>query len=247
MTTAVVVVCEGQTEEAFVNRTLTPALAARHVLLEPRLVRTSRRSAGGALNRERVLRFLRNTLRQRTDVYVTTFFDLYGLSADFPGRSQGAALVDPHERAAAVETEFHATVVRVVECRPDRFLPHIQPYEFESLLFSDPGRFAAVEPAWQPFVGALEEARRAVRTPEHVNEGQNTHPSARLARLLRPRYDKVRHGAAVSAEIGVDRIRAECRHFDRWLTRLEALRDPPDSGESSAKHSTPRRRPDRTS
>ena len=228
MTTAVVVVCEGQTEEAFVNRTLAPALATRQVLLQPRLVRTSRRSAGGALNRERVLRFLRNTLRQRADVYVTTFFDLYGLSADFPGRSQGAALADPHERAAAVETEFHATVVREVECRPDRFLPHIQPYEFESLLFSDPSRFATVEPEWQPFVGALEEARRSARTPEHVNDGRDTHPSARLAHLLlRPRYDKVRHGTAVSAEIGVDRIRAECRHFDRWLTRLEALPGPP--------------------
>lgn len=227
MTTAVVVVCEGQTEKAFVKCTLAPALATRQVLLQPRLIKTSPRSAGGALNRERVLRFLRNTLRQRADVYVTTFFDLYGLPANFPGRSRAAALVDPHERAAAVETEFHATVIRKVECRPDRFLPHIQPYEFESLLFSDPSRFAAVEREWRPFVGALEEARRAVRTPEHVNEGKNTHPSARLARLLRPRYDKVGHGMAVSAKIGVDRIRAECRHFDRWLTRLEALPGPP--------------------
>lgn len=36
--TEVVVVCEGQTEEAFVKRTLAPAFVARHVLLQPRLV-----------------------------------------------------------------------------------------------------------------------------------------------------------------------------------------------------------------
>ena len=220
--TEVVVVCEGRTEGVFVGRTLAPALAMRRVLVQPRLVRTSRHSAGGALTRKRVLRFLRNTLRERVDVYVTTFFDLYGLPADFPGWSR-AVSVNPEDRAAAVETELHAAVVREVECRPDRFLPHIQPYEFESLLFSDPSRFATVEPAWQPFVGALEKVRRSARTPEHVNDGPDTHPSARLARLRRPRYKKVQHGTAISAKIGIDRIRAECRHFDRWLGRMEAL------------------------
>lgn len=221
--TEVVVVCEGQTEEAFVKRTLAPAFVARHVQLQPRLVATSRHSAGGALTRGRVLRFLRNTLRERADVYVTTLFDLYGLPVGFPGQARGAALVNPHDRAAAVETEFHAEVVREAGCRPDRFLPHIQPYEFESLLFSDPSRFAAVEPEWRRFVGELEKVRRSAGTPEHVNDGPDTHPSVRLVRLLRPRYNKVRHGTAVSAAIGLDRIRAECRRFDAWLARLEAL------------------------
>ena len=34
---------------------------------------------------QRVLLFLRNTLRERNDTHVTTFFDLYGLAPDFPG------------------------------------------------------------------------------------------------------------------------------------------------------------------
>ena len=216
-------VCEGQTEAAFVDRTLAPALAMRDVLLLPRLVRTSRHSAGGALTRKRVLRFLRNALRERVDVYVTTFFDLYGLPADFPGRPRGAVSMNPGDRAAAVEAELHAAVVRAAECRPDRFVPHVQPYEFESLLFSDPSRFAAVEPKWRRFIRELEKARQAARTPEHVNDGPDTHPSARLARLRRPRYRKVQHGTAISARIGIDRIHAECLHFDRWLRRLEAL------------------------
>ena len=230
--TEVVVVCEGQTEEAFVKRTLAPAFMARRMLLQPRLIATSRHSAGGALTRGRVLRFLRNTLRERVDVYVTTLFDLYGLPVGFPGQSRGAALVNPHDRAAAVEAEFHTAVVDETKCRPDRFLPHIQPYEFESLLFSDPSRFATVEPEWRRFVGELENARRSAGTPEDVNDGPDTHPSVRLVRLLRPRYNKVRHGTAVSAAIGLDRIRAECPHFDAWLARMEALpRLPPGSRE----------------
>ena len=219
----VVVVCEGQTEEAFVVRTLAPVLGTKRVLAQPRLVRTSRFAAGGGLTSGRVLRFLRNTLRERQDVYVTTFFDLYGLPADFPGRSQGRASVNPRQRAAAIEAELHAAVIREARCRPDRFLPHIQPYEFESLLFSDPSRFALVEPEWQPFVGELETVRQSVATPEHVNDGPDTHPSARLGNLLRPRYNKVLHGTAVSAQIGIDRIRGECPHFDGWLTHLEDL------------------------
>ena len=221
--TEVVVVCEGQTEEVFVGRILAPALATRPVLVQPRLVRTSRHSTGGALTSGRVLRCLRNTLGERPDTYVTTFFDLYGLPGDFPGLSERVDRMNPWDQAAAIEAELHAAVIREADCRPDRFFPHIQPYEFESLLFADPSGFAAVEPAWQPFVDELDRARRSAGTPEHVNDGPNTHPSARLGNLLRPRYNKVRHGTAVSAEIGVDRIRAECRHFDAWLARIEAI------------------------
>ena len=61
------------------------------------------------------------------------------------------------------------------------------------------------------------------QTPEHVNDGPDTHPSARLRRLLRPRYAKILHGSAVSASIGLDCIREECRHFDKWLSRVETL------------------------
>lgn len=219
----VVIVGEGQTEETFVRDFLGPALANGNLFVHPRLIRTSPRSRGGALTPRRVMRFLRNTLRERKDTYVTTFFDLYGLRPDFPGVSRAARQPDPLERAAAVEAELHAAVIQEVGCRPERFLPHIQPYEFEALLFSDTARFAETEPAWIEFVGGLENARRAVQSPEHINDGRDTHPSARLKRLSSPRYGKVRHGTAVSGLIGLSQMRAECRHFDRWLKRLENL------------------------
>ena len=219
----VLVVCEGQTEEVFVNEILAPALWDRNVFLYPRLIATSRHSKGGSLKGQRVLRFLGNTLRERRNIHVTTFFDLYGLPSDFPGQSEAAAQVDPVDRAAAVEAEFHTAVIQAVGCAPGRFLPHIQPHEFEALLFSEPGRFAEVEPAWQRYVAQLEMARQSARSPEYINDGSETHPSARLRDLLRPRYNKVRHGKAVSERVGIDRMRAECAHFHRWLERLATL------------------------
>jgi len=168
---------------------------------------------------QRILRFLRDTLRQQTHTYVTTFFDLYGLPSDFPGPAVSPA--DPLEHAAAIEAALHEEVVRVARCRPDRFVPHIQPYEFEALLFSDTSHFARERTAWEQPAEELAAARRGAASPEHINDGRDTHPSARLARLAR--YDKVRHGRALAERIGLDCMRRECAHFGNWLTRLESL------------------------
>ena len=216
----VVVVAEGQTERQFVMRILRAPLAEIGVFVSPRLISTSPEGRGGALSGQRVLRSLRDTLRQRRDSYVTTFFDLYGLPADFPGLVTTPP--DPLARASAIEDSFRKEVVRVAGCRPDRFLPHIQPYEFEALLFADPAQFGQVRPAWSQAAGRLEAVRRGASSPEHINDGSDTHPSARLLRQL-PGYGKVRHGVAVAARIGLDRMRAECRHFAAWLARIEAL------------------------
>ena len=214
--TKVIVVCEGQTEEAFVNQVLSPGLWPRDVFVEPRLIATSRHGKGGALNPQRVLRYLRNTLRQRRDAYVTTFFDLYGLPSNFPGQPGTVSHADPLVLVAEIEAGFHEAVVQQARCRPERFLPHIQPYEFESLLFSDPTAFSATEHEWQAFAGELATARQSVASPEHLNDGPDTHPSARLRRL-RPRYQKVMHGAALSVRMGIHRMRAECHHFDQMV------------------------------
>ena len=45
-------------------------------------------------------------------------------------------------------------IVSKVGCRPDQFLPYIQPYEFEALLFSDVHALPLVEPTWSDAVTA---------------------------------------------------------------------------------------------
>lgn len=219
----VIIVCEGPTEERFVWDVLAPMFWPRNQSVRPRLIPTSRYSRGGALSHDRILRYLRNTLRERADIYVTTFFDLYGLKTDFPGMTESAAVTDPIARASTIETHFAEAVIREAQCREDRFVPHIQPYEFEALLFSDVNRFPEMQPEWRSYLASLQLARSSVTSPEHINDGCETHPSARLTRLLRPRYEKVLHGTAIAARIGLDRIRSECVHFTNWLDRIENL------------------------
>ena len=171
------------------------------------------------MSRQRVLRFLSNALRQRGDTHVTTFFDLYGLPSDFPGCTGSPP--DPLDRVAAIEASLHEEVVRTARCRPDRFLPHIQPYEFEALLSSDTSHFAREQSEWEQGADELVAARRRAASPEHINDGPNTHPSARLERLAG--YHKVRHGPALARRIALDRIREECGHSAGRLSRLESL------------------------
>jgi Domain of unknown function (DUF4276) len=221
----VIVVAEGQTEETFVRELLAPALAPLEIFLSPRLVPTGPHARGGALNEQRVLRYLRNTLRERGDTFITTFFDLYGLPTDFPGVRQSAAFVDPLQKATHIEAALAMAAVQAADCRPERFLPHVQPYEFEALLFADTDRLIGLDDRWRAAAAPLRAARAAAATPEHVNDGPQTHPSARLrAQLREPRFDKVLHGTAAARSIGLARLRDECRHFDAWLRRIEGLR-----------------------
>jgi len=221
--THVIVVGEGLTEETFAGTVLAPHLEGRGITLEPRLIETSQAGRGGALSKDRVIRVLRNTLRESGRSYVTTFFDLYGLRPDFPGVEAARGRNDPLQKCRLIEDALAEAVIEASACRADRFVPHIQPYEFEALLFSDVPSIVRVQPEWPRFERDLRQAREGADTPEHINDGPVTHPSARLAALLQPRYKKPLHGSRIAASIGLERIRAECRHFDAWLTRIESL------------------------
>lgn len=219
----VIVIVEGQTEETFVRDVLAPAFAADGVFLQARLMPTSRIGRGGALSYERVSRYLRNTLRHRNDTYVTTFFDLYRLHKAFPGIDESVGIPDPLERSRFLENRLESEIVREVGCREGRFFAHIQPFEFEALLFSDIGQFRTIEPEWHRYTQVLTRAREEANSPEHINDGEDTHPSARLANILSPKYRKTLHGPRLAARIGLARISEECGHFSEWIGHIRSL------------------------
>lgn len=217
-----IVVGEGQTEERFVVDVLAGVLALNEIFVTPRLVNTSTRGKGGGLNLDRIRRFIGHTLRERKDAFVTTLFDLYGLDTSFRG-VEGTANLAPSERARGIEAALHADVIAFAECRPERFLPHIQPHEFESLLFSDVNRLCEIEPDWADSAPALAAIRAEKPDPEWINDSRHTAPSKRLS-ILNPNYRKTLHGPRAAKHIGLDRIRRECPHFGQWFARLLALR-----------------------
>ncbi len=221
--THIIIIAEGQTEETFVRDLLVPVLAPQGFYLKTWLIPTSATHKGGALSYSRVQNYLVKTLKQWKAAYVTTFFDLYALDNAFPGYALSQQKRDVYERVAALEEAFHQDIIFQAKCRPERFVPYIQPYEFEGLLFADTERLVEVEPEWQSYRNELATIRQKVSTPELINDGPNTHPSARLKRMLSPSYRKTQHGPLAMQKIGLEKIRQECPHFANWYTHLTQL------------------------
>ena len=221
------VVCEGQTEEEFVLGVLAPAFYPLGLNLIPQLIETSPGHKGGALQYERVKRHLRNTLRQNSAPVVTTLFDLYRLDKGFPGFTASHAQPDLSGRLTILNQALHADIVAEVGCMPDRFIPYIQPHEFEALLFSDVATLVTVQESWGIATHALTAARQAAASPEHINDSPETKPAAHLERELKhPSYRKRLHGPIAAQKIGLHRIETECTFFAGWLVQLRNLATP---------------------
>lgn len=220
----VFVVCEGQTEETFVRDVLAPSLSGQGLTLSAKLIETSPGHSGGALNYERVRRALCRFLANKSSPVVTTLFDLHRLDKRFPKAAEAKALTDLEQRLELLATAFHADIVGEAGCRPDRFIPYIQPYEFEALLFSDVATLAGVQSEWKRAEPSLAAIRSQAASPEHINARPNSNPAAHLERELKaPHYRKTLHGPIAAQRIGLSRMEAECAFFAGWTSRLRSL------------------------
>ena len=219
----VVVFAEGPSDEAFLKRVVAPALRELQIFLKPQTIRTSREASGGAINFDRLKMNVRNTLRQNERTYLTTFFDLYALDSQMPGKAAASLPGTPSAKAARIEHELHRALVDFVQCRPDRLFPHIQPYELEGLFFAEPSRLAAAQTGWEKYLPDLLDVRAGAETPEHINDGYETKPSARLESILQPRYRKTLHAPLIGECIGLNPIVEACPHFGAWVAKLQTL------------------------
>lgn len=219
--TRVHVICEGQTEETFVNEVLQPALSPAGVYLFPALLGRPGHK-GGNVGFERALRDIRLRLLGDVEAHCTTFFDYYGINPAFPGRSEAQSHWPAEQKARLLCESFAARVhERLGDGAASRFIPYVQMYEFEGLLFSCPRRFSIGigEPDLET---SFTQVRQSFTTPEHINDSIHTAPSKRVSELCSA-YQKPVHGVLAALEIGVDDFRLQCPIFDRWLAEIEAL------------------------
>lgn len=222
----VIVFAEGPTEEKFIKQLVAPALRHLQVFIKPQTLNTSQTAKGGAVTFDRLKFNARNTLRQHPDAVLSTFLDLYALDTDFPAFEEAKKKSDIYSRVTCLEQGMNQAIASYVQCRPERFMPHIQPYEFEGLLFSDVQALSAVEPTWAKSLATLTKIRASVDTPEHINDGYETAPSRRLEGLLHPKYKKTTHGPRATDRISLEVIEKECKHFKAWMDALRNLTNP---------------------
>lgn len=221
----VYVFTEGQTEERFIKDVVAPSLSCSGIYLIPMLIPTSRSGKGGAVSYERFLKHATKILRQQNDTYLTSFLDFYQLDSHFPKFNELDKQNGLYNKIHHLEGALHADLVSKIGCMPNRFIPHIQPHEFEALLFSDVSKFSNVEPDWINYASKLGDVCNQYENPEYINNSFETAPSKRLERLLVPKYRKTRHGPLLAQKITLEVIENQCPHFKEWMMKLRALKD----------------------
>jgi hypothetical protein len=222
------ILCEGQTEQGFVNEVLKPYLldngctAVKSVMVTTNKKKNVR---GGLVSYPHASDDLRIMLASNKDGaserhVVTTMFDLYALPTDFPGYTDSIAVADRYERVASIETAFAADI------NSDRFIPYIQLHEFEALVFCGLDYLTEMYNGTEKSVGKLREELEAVGNPELVNDNPQTAPSKRIINAIegnrnkRFNYDKPKTGKFVTQKVGIDNLCSKCRHFNDWIQKL---------------------------
>jgi Domain of unknown function (DUF4276) len=217
------IICEGQTEETFTQEVLYHFFMTKSIYLNPILIGKPGQK-GGNFTFGRLLKDIRPALGDST-AYCTTLFDFYGLPNDFPGKAKTKTLTNIADRAQCVMKAV-VEALQATNISPDalrRFIPYVQMYEFEGLLFSDCSSLASA--ISQPQLASdFQKIRELFPSPEDINDSPMTAPSKRISKIY-PRYDKPLHGSLAMIEIGIKAVRQECKLFDRWLQTLEELPD----------------------
>lgn len=222
------VLCEGQTEQGFVEEVLRPYLQDYGVAgVKSILITTNKKknARGGMLSYSHALTDLKLLRETKLDGdyerhIFTTMFDLYALPDDFPGFEASKKIGDPYSRVCCLEKCFAEAI------NDNRFIPYIQLHEFEALLFCGVEYIIKLYPGREVQCERLVQDLQKVGNPELINNSPQTAPSKRIIRAVEGdkkvhyNYDKPKTGKFVTKNIGIDKLRSRCKHFDEWVGKL---------------------------
>lgn len=212
---------EGETEEEFAKEILYPHFVAKGIvchgpILVANSVRKERTARGGVRSYAPIKKDLERLLRQwkSPNLRLTTMLDLYGLPKDFPATGTSTPNASGAEKAQAMVNAWRQDI------SDQRFIPFLFSYEFEALVLSNPDSLRVAYPESEDEIAALKNDIASFDNPEEINDSPETAPSKRILRHLTD-YSKVVAGPLAICDLGLEKIRERCPHFNRWMTLLE--------------------------
>lgn len=215
------VICEGKTEVRFVREILNHDFSSKQIFFFPRLL-GGEGHKGGRLDNQRLFNDIKKLLLEDKNAYCTTFFDFYALPTDFFGRDQVSDNMPIQRKYDTICNVLDRYVLdKLGQTVARRFIPYVQMYEFEGLLFSSPEKFAQGIDQLD-IVSKLKAIRQQFETPEHINDDPKTAPSKRIKQLVKG-YQKPVYGVIGALEIGLPTMRQACPIFNTWLNHLAQL------------------------
>ncbi|APJ03477.1 DUF4276 family protein [Silvanigrella aquatica] len=215
------IICEGQTEEMFVNDVLSKIFIPLNIFLYPSLIGKPGHK-GGNFKIERVICDVKLRLLNDINSYCTTLFDFYGLPNHFPGKREAILQKNIQQKQEILHHILVQELTKSIGTDPmKRFFPYVQMYEFEALLFSSP-QTMAIEMGQKNLIEEFKKIRNSFESPEHINNSELTAPSKRIKNLYHE-YEKVMHGSLITLELGIEKICEECNLFNQWINKIKNL------------------------
>lgn len=207
------IVVEGQTEEEFVNELLSPYLNTFGIYdVRATKITTSKGYKGGFVNYQHLKNDVTKLLKQSgKDVVVTTFVDFFRLPTNVPNFT---TISKKFTKKNSVY-EFEKVIAEDID--DYRFIPYIQMYEFEALLFSSTKGFSAYYENEKNVIKGVTKIMDEFSNPEDINS--NKPPSYRIKELT-TNYDKIIYGNVMALEIGMATIIKKCPRFKIWVQEL---------------------------
>ena len=179
----VMAIVEGKTEELFIKRILRKYLADENIYIRATQIKKGGQKGGG-VRFNRIRNDLEKHLKQRSDTYVTTMVDYYGVK-EWPGLNKVPPQTSPREVARIVNDATKNEVIKLFadQQAARRFIPYMAIHEFEALLFSRSSVIAEKLEVTEDEVNAvLDECGE----PEAINNNRNTAPSKRFGSIYHP-------------------------------------------------------------
>jgi hypothetical protein len=177
----------------------------------PIKIATSRVSKGGFVNYAHLKNDATKYLRE-PDTLVTMFVDYFRVPTSLPNYNSC------NDRNQLIDDKINCLEKSIAaDISNGNFIPYIQKYEFESLLFSNNAGFEAL--FGSGIYNRTLEIISEFPNPEDINSGADTAPSKRLLQIMK-NYDKIADGNLIALEIGIDNILEKCDRFKVWINTL---------------------------
>lgn len=209
-------VVEGPTEGEFVREVLGPYFHDQGIYdVRAILIETSKGHKGGFVNYSHMKKLVVRLLKEEPDVIVTTFVDYFRIPNNLPGYEDCIKIISVAGKIDCLEQRLKDDLSRAFD--HPRFIPYIQQYEFEALLFSSNSGF---EYCYEKAV--YEKTAQIIAqypNPEEINDSPATAPSKRLLSII-PDYEKIVDGNTIALEIGIEPILEKCPNFREWIETL---------------------------
>ncbi len=205
-------VVEGDTEEQFVKNVLEKHFDGK-CFVQPIKIRTNPNlgKSGGFTTYRHLKTDVENLLRQKREKVITTFVDYFRIPKDIPNYDvcQKIQIIDDHIKCLedAIKNDIGS----------DIFIPYIQKYEFEALLFSSNRGFEYCFESKE----AKETAKiiKSYSNPEEINDNPTTSPANRLKNIIQI-YNKPLYGNTIALEVGLEVMLEKCPRFRTWIETL---------------------------